>query len=117
VMGYGLTGVAWFLFPFTPSLPVTYLLYSLYCLGNSLGFYASVFALDVAPERFKGRAVGLFDAAMYSGSALGDGTGGLLWQRWGTGFSFALAGGAYFLGTLLLMLGGRETRKKTGGGQ
>ncbi len=57
---------------------MTYLLYSLYCLGNSLGFYASVFALDVAPERFKGRAVGLFDAAMYSGSALGDGAGGLL---------------------------------------
>ncbi len=111
--GYGVTGVAWFLFPLAPSLLVTYLLYSLYCLGNSLGFYASVFASDVAPERFKGRAVGLFDAAMYSGSALGDGAGGTLWQRWGAGFSFALAGGAYFVGALLLMLGGRETRKSS----
>jgi predicted MFS family arabinose efflux permease len=114
LMGYGVTGVAWFLFPFAPSLLVTYLLYSLYCLGNSLGFYASVFALDVAPERFKGRAVGLFDAAMYSGSALGDGAGGLLWQHWGARFSFVLAGGAYLFGTLLLALGGRETHREDG---
>jgi len=112
--GYGVTGVAWFLFPLAPSLLATYLLYSLYCLGNSLGFYASVFALDVAPERFKGRAVGLFDAAMYSGSALGDGAGGLLWQRWGAGFSFALAGGAYLLGAVLLALGGRRDRRGRG---
>jgi len=81
--GYALMGVAWLLFPLAPSLFAIYMLYSLYCLGNSMGFYASVFALDVAPERFKVLAVGFFDAIMYSGSALGDGAGGMLWQRWG----------------------------------
>jgi len=118
LIGYGMTGAAWFLFPLAPSLLVTYLLYSLYCLGNSLGFYASVFALDVAPERCKGRAVGLFDAAMYSGSALGDGTGGLLWQRWGARSSFTLAGGAYLLGALLLASAGGRAHvggERTGG--
>jgi predicted MFS family arabinose efflux permease len=105
--GYGLTALAWLLFPFSPSLPFVYLLYSLYCLGNSIGFYASVFVLDVAPETLKGRAVGLFNAAMYLGSALGDSVGGALWQGWGARFSFALAAGAYLLGILFLFWGRR----------
>ena len=107
MMGYGLMGLAWLFFPFSPSLPSTYLFYALYCLGNSMGFYASVFVMDVAPETLKGRAVGLFNAAMYLGSALGDSMGGALWQRWGAHFSFTLAAGAFLLGTLLLFWGGR----------
>lgn len=110
MMGYGITGLAWFLFPLAPSLPFTYLFYSLYCLGNSMGFYASVFALDVSPEGFKGRAVGLFNAAMHLGSALGDSAGGVLWQRLGAVFSFTMAFSAYLLGTLLLLMG-RKTRR------
>jgi predicted MFS family arabinose efflux permease len=104
-MGYGLTGLAWFLFPRSPSLPLTYLVYGLYCLGNSMGFYASVFAMDVSPEELKGRAVGLFNASMYLGSALGDTVGGILWQRWGAIPSFLLASAAYLVGALLLVLG------------
>jgi len=105
--GYGMSAVAWLFFPFASSLPRIYLLYSLYCLGNSLGFYASVFAADVAPERLRGRAVGLFDAAMYAGSALGDGAGGVLWQHWGARLSFTLAGGAHLVGAALLALSDR----------
>jgi predicted MFS family arabinose efflux permease len=108
--GYGLMGLAWFLFPFSPFLPLTYLFYALYCLGNSMGFYASVFVIDVAPETLKGRAVGLFNAAMYLGSALGDGVGGTLWQLLGARFSFALAAGAFLLGTSLLFGGRRVAR-------
>ncbi len=108
MVGCGLSAVAWFLFPLVPSLLGIYLLYGLYCLGHSLGFYASVFAADVAPERLKGRAVGLFDAAMYAGSVLGDGAGGALWQHWGARSSFALAGGAHLVGVALLALGGRR---------
>jgi predicted MFS family arabinose efflux permease len=104
--------LAWLLFPFSPSLPSTYLFYALYCLGNSMGFYASVFVMDVAPETLKGRAVGLFNAAMYLGSALGDSMGGAFWQRWGAHFSFALAAGAFLLGTLLLFWG-RRTEGRT----
>jgi len=107
MMGYGLMGLAWLFFPFSPSLPSTYLFYALYCLGNSMGFYASVYVMDVASETLKGRAVGLFNAAMYLGSALGDGVGGTLWQLLGARFSFALAAGAFLLGTLLLFWGGR----------
>jgi len=54
-----------------------------------------------------GLAVGLFDAAMYAGSALGDGAGGALWQHWGARSSFALAGGAHLVGAALLALGSR----------
>jgi len=102
ITGYLLTGVAWFLFPFAPSLPLAYLVYSFYCLGNSMGFYATVFAMDVAPEELKGRAVGFFNSSMYLGSALGDTAGGHLWQRLGARFSFTLAFVAYLAGSLLL---------------
>lgn len=102
--GYALMGLAWLLFPCGPSLMTLYLLYTVYCLGNSLGFFAIVFAQAVVPTHFKGRAVGLFDAAMYLGSALGDGTGGMLWQELGAPFSFALAAGANFLGSFLLFI-------------
>jgi len=49
--------------------------------------------------------VGLFNAAMYLGSALGDSVGGVLWQRLGAVSSFVMAFGAYLLGTLLLLVG------------
>lgn len=101
--GYGVMGLAWFLFSHSPSLPLTYLVYALYCLGNSLGFYASVFTMDVAPEELRGRAVGFFNASAHLGSALGDTVGGVLWQRLGATFSFFLAAGAHLLGAFLLL--------------
>jgi len=107
-IGYALMGTGWLLFPLAPLLPTTYLVYALYCLGNSMGFYASVFAMDVAAGAIKGRAAGLFDAAMYLGSSVGDGVGGLLWQRLGARFSFALAALANFLGSLLLFWAGKH---------
>ncbi|MGQ9493304.1 MAG: MFS transporter [Anaerolineae bacterium] len=109
--GYGLMGLAWLLFPFGSSLFSLYLLYAIYCLGNSMGFYATVFAQDVVPVQVKGRAVGLFDAAMYVGSAMGDGVGGLLWQGLGAHFSFALAAGANFLGSFLLWIAGSRKQR------
>ncbi len=110
--GYTLMGLAWLLFPFGPSLIILYLLYTVYCLGNSLGFFAIVFAQDVVPTQVRGRAVGLFDAAMYLGSAMGDGVGGVLWQELGARFSFALAAGASFVGSFLLFMA-RSTGRKT----
>jgi MFS family permease len=104
MVGYALMGFAWFLFPFGPSLFSLYVLYVLYCLGNSMGFYATVFAQDVVPAPFRGRAVGLFNALMYLGSAIGDGIGGWLWQGLGARFSFVLAAGANILGSLLLSI-------------
>jgi predicted MFS family arabinose efflux permease len=105
MVGYGLMGLGWLLFPLGPSLLALYGLYAVYCLGNSVGLYASVFAQDLAPEQLRGRAVGLFNTAMYLGSAFGDGAGGLLWQRLGAYFSFALAAGSSFVASLLLLLG------------
>lgn len=117
MMGYGLMGLAWLFFPLGPSLSLLYLFYAVYCLGNSIGFYASIFAQDVAPAGYKGRAVGLFNATMHLGTSLGDGAGGLLWQKWGARFSFALAAAANLLGASLLF-GARERRGPTaeGGG-
>ncbi|MBC7232328.1 MAG: MFS transporter [Chloroflexi bacterium] len=104
MVGYALMGFTWFLFPFGSSLFSLYVLYVLYCLGNSLGFYATVFAQDVVPVPFRGRAVGLFNALMYLGSAIGDSIGGWLWQGLGARFSFALAAGANILGSFLLSI-------------
>jgi len=117
MMGYGLMGLAWLFFPLGPSLSLLYLFYAVYCLGNSIGFYASIFAQDVAPAGHKGRAVGLFNATMHLGTSLGDGAGGLLWQKWGARFSFTLAAAANLLGASLLF-GARERRGPTaeGGG-
>ncbi|MGC8787160.1 MAG: MFS transporter [Anaerolineae bacterium] len=109
--GYALMGLSWLFFPFGPSLLFLYIFYAIYCLGNSLGFYATVFAQNVVSEQFKGRAVGLFDAAMYLGSAMGDGVGGLLWQGLGARFSFALAAVANFVGSLLLFIARRRGQK------
>nr|MBC7245946.1 MFS transporter [Chloroflexota bacterium] len=110
--GYTLMGLAWLLFPFVSSLFFLYLFYAMYCLGNSMGFYATVFAQDVVPMQVKGRAVGLFNAAMHLGSAMGDGVGGLLWQGLGARFSFALGAGANFLSSFLLVIA-RSRKRRT----
>lgn len=109
--GYAFMGLSWLLFPLGPSLFSLYMTYAIYCLGNSLGFYATVFAQDVVPGQYKGRAVGLFNAAMYLGSAMGDGIGGMLWQGLGARFSFTLAAGANFVGSFLLFIARRRGQK------
>ncbi len=105
--GWMLMGVAWLLFPLSRWLSHAYVLYALYCLGNSVGFYAAVFAQDVADERFKGRAAGLFQSSMHLGSALGNAAGGMLWQRLGAEFSFLLSFVGHMLASTLLLWAGR----------
>ncbi len=111
IAGYLLTGMAWLAFPFAPSLPFAYAVYSLYCLGNSMGFYATLFAMDIAPEELKGRAVGFFNALMNLGGALGDTAGGRLWELLGAKFSFVVAFVGYVTGaTLLRIASGQRAR-------
>jgi YNFM family putative membrane transporter len=108
--GYALMGLSWFLFPLGPSLTAVYVAYALYCLGDSMGYYAGVLAQDVVAAAFKGRAMGLFDATMYLGGALGDGAGGWLWQTLGAHPSFALAATASAVAASLLFRAKRVGR-------
>jgi hypothetical protein len=58
-----------------------------------LGFLSpqSFSAQDMVATAFKGRAMGLFDATMYLGGALGDGVGGWLWRAKRAGSSILLS--------------------------
>jgi len=115
IAGYLLVGMAWLIFPFAPSLPFAYVIYSLYCLGNSMGFYATVFAMDLAPEELKGRAVGFFNALMNVGGAVGDVAGGRLWEMLGARVSFVLAFVGYMTGAMLLRMASRGKGGQTRG--
>ncbi len=103
--GYALMGLAWFLFPWPKEVILLYPLYALYCLGNSAGFYATLLAMECVPQEQQGRAVGLFDACMLAGAAVGEGGGGLFWGSLGAGPSYLLAALGMGLGCLLLLRG------------
>lgn len=103
--GYALMGLAWLFFPWPQDVPFLYLLYALYCLGNSAGFYATLLAMECVPQDEQGRAVGLFDTCMLAGAAMGEGCGGLLWGGLGAMPSYLLAALGLGLGCLLLLRG------------
>lgn len=103
--GYALMGLAWLLFPWPQEVFPLYLLYALYCLGNSAGFYATLLAMECVPQDEQGRAVGLFDTCMLAGATIGEGCGGLLWGGLGAGPSYLLAALGLGLGCLLLLRG------------
>ncbi len=103
--GYGLMGLAWLLFPWPREVSLLYLLYALYGLGNSAGFYATLLAMECVPQEAQGRVVGLLDTCMLAGAAIGEGCGGLLWSGLGAGPSYLLASLGMGLGCLLLLRG------------
>ena len=89
--GYTLMGVAWLLFPIPTSLIWLFLLYAAYSLGNSMGFFTTALAMDIASERKKGSAVGMFNCFMYIGVFLSGITGGILWEDLGPLASFRIS--------------------------
>ncbi|MGC8875378.1 MAG: hypothetical protein ACP5SI_13150 [Chloroflexia bacterium] len=102
MLGYGLMTVAWAFFPWARTVAFLYLLYGFYCLGNSLGSYTTLVAMEAAPEAERGRVVGLLNSCMQGAAALGESAGGTLWLMLGAHTSYALAALGSTAGALLL---------------
>ena len=103
VLGYGLMALAWAFFPWVSRVASLYALYALYSLGNSLGYYATLVAMEAVPRPEQGRAVGLFNACIQGGAALGESAGGALWGIVGATWSYLLAALGALAGALLLV--------------
>ena len=91
VLGFILVGLAWFFFPIPRSLFWLFVLYAIYSLGNSMGFYTTALAMDVSSEQKKGVAVGIFNFFMYVGAFFSGILGGILWETMGDLTSFKIA--------------------------
>ncbi len=103
VGGYALAGLAWLFFPWPRGVTPLYLLYALHCIGNSAGSYIALLTMECVPKEEQGRAMGLFDAFRFAGSAIGEGCGGLLWRGIGAGPSYLLAALGMGFACLLLL--------------
>jgi MFS family permease len=91
VPGFTLMGLAWLLFTVPQSLPWLFILYAVYSLGNSMGFYTTALVMDITSEQKKGTAVGILNCFMYLGVFLSGIVGGVLWESIGALASFRVA--------------------------
>jgi MFS family permease len=91
VPGFTLMGLAWLFFTVPQSLSWLFILYAVYSLGNSMGFYTTALVMDITSEQKKGTAVGIFNCFMYLGVFLSGIVGGLLWESIGASASFRVA--------------------------
>lgn len=91
VPGFTLMELAWLLFAVPQSLPWLFILYAVYSLGNSMGFYTTALVMDITSEQKKGTAVGIFNCFMYLGVFLSGIVGGALWESIGALASFRVA--------------------------
>jgi predicted MFS family arabinose efflux permease len=104
VPGYTLMGFAWLLFTLPQSLPWLFILYAVYSMGNSMGFYTTALVMDIASEQKKGTAVGIFNTFMYLGVFLSGILGGLLWESIGAQASFRVAFVTFAAAALIINL-------------
>lgn len=88
--GYTLMGLAWLLFPLPHSIFWLFILYAVYSIGSSMGYFATALAMDVTSEQKKGTAVGVFNSFMYIGILLSGIIGGILWEYFGALTSFRI---------------------------
>jgi MFS family permease len=91
VPGFTLMELAWLLFAVPQSLSWLFILYAVYSLGNSMGFYTTALVMDITSEQKKGTAVGIFNCFMYLGVFLSGIVGGALWESIGALASFRVA--------------------------
>lgn len=102
VAGYALMGIAWILFPIPDSILWLFVLYAVYSLGNSMGFFTTALVLDTTKEQAKGAAVGVFNFFMYLGVFLSGVLGGILWEGVGALTSFRISF-TVFIGVALII--------------
>jgi MFS family permease len=104
ILGYMLMGVAWLVFPSLNQLYLTYAVYAVYSLGNSLGYFLTTLALGSVPTRKRSMALGAMNTFMYVGVATAGLIGGFLWTLLGTFISFIFAFISCAASSLLILL-------------
>ncbi|MFQ6125155.1 MAG: MFS transporter [Candidatus Heimdallarchaeota archaeon] len=101
IFGYTLEGIAWLLF-FNHSLFWLFILYAVYALGSSMGYFATALAMDITSKQKKGTAVGVFNSFMYIGILLSGIVGGILWEYFGALTSFRITFITAIVATLII---------------
>lgn len=101
-LGFSLMGFAWLFFAHAENLIILYMLFLIYSLGNSMGYFSTVLAMELVPDDSKSVAVGVFNAFMNVGGASGSLIGGVLWNALGANYSFYLSFAAYMLSAFLI---------------
>lgn len=91
VSGFSLMGLSWLFFPIPQSLGWLFIIYAVYSLGNSMGFYTTALVMDITPQQKKGSVIGVFNCFMYAGVFLSGIVGGILWENIGALTSFKVA--------------------------
>jgi len=102
VLGFTLMGLAWLFFPIPQSLFLLFILYAVYSVGNSMGFYTTALAMDITSQQKKGTAIGIFNCFMYVGVFLSGIAGGILWESIGALTSFKVAFISFMAATLII---------------
>ncbi|MFQ6087094.1 MAG: MFS transporter [Candidatus Bathyarchaeia archaeon] len=83
VIGFLLMGFAWAVFPIPQNLIWLYLLYGLYSIGNSMGYFTTALAMDIVPKEKQSTAVGIFNGTMFFAVSISGMVGGMLWTKLG----------------------------------
>lgn len=91
IIGYTLMGLAWLLFPLPHSLYWLFIIFSVYSIGSSMGYFTTALAIDVTSKQKKGTAVGVLNFFMYIGVFLSGIIGGILWEGFGALTSFRIS--------------------------
>ncbi len=91
VFGYILVGLAWLFFPLPHSLYWLFIIYAVYSIGSSMGYFTTALAMDVTSKQKKGTAVGVLNFFMYIGIFLSGIIGGILWENFGALKSFRIS--------------------------
>lgn len=103
VSGYLLVGITWAIFPMPKSLIWLYVLYGLYSVGNSMGYFTTALAMDIVSKERQSTAVGIFNSIMFLSVSISGVVGGILWTKLVT-LSFILPLPAYFVASTIILL-------------
>jgi predicted MFS family arabinose efflux permease len=91
MLGYGLMGVSLFLFPFAGTIFLLYGFYTIFSLGNVLGYYIIFTGIRTVDKENASLASGIINGFTTVGVAISGPVGGFLWTYIGARNSFEMA--------------------------
>jgi MFS family permease len=101
--GFLIMGIAWAPFSLPGNLIWLYVLYGLYSIGNSMGYFTTALAMDVVPKEKQSTAVGIFNSTIFLAEAFSGILGGILWTRLGL-LSFLIPIVVYSIASAIISL-------------
>jgi MFS family permease len=91
MLGYGLMGVSLFLFPYAGTIFLLYGFYTIFSLGNALGYYIIFTGIRTVDKENASLASGIINGFTTVGVAISGPLGGFLWTYIGARNSFEIA--------------------------